>query len=136
MHIPLLLPNYLNNKALSKITNQGVDFSEGPEFVLIVARLIIVEVTLFVYPATRSHNRLVPLGVPYRILSQEMLPFTAPSVSFSSLNSSSLSFFTQSPTWHDIDEMHLNFSSEKGPNFADIRDGVLNYFDAREPKVD
>jgi hypothetical protein len=29
-----------------------------------------------------------------------------------------------------------NFSSEKGLDFADIRDGALNYFDAREPKVD
>jgi hypothetical protein len=32
--------------------------------------------------------------------------------------------------------MHLNFSAEKGSDFADIRDGVLNYFEAREPKVD
>jgi hypothetical protein len=38
MHTPLLLPNYLNNKALFKTTNQAVDFSEGREFVLVVAR--------------------------------------------------------------------------------------------------
>jgi hypothetical protein len=98
MHTPFLLSNYLNNKALFKTTNQGVDFSEWREFVLSVARLIVLEVTMFVYTATRLQNRVIHLGVPYRTLSQEMLPFTALSVSFSSLNSSSPSFFTQSPT--------------------------------------
>jgi hypothetical protein len=98
MHIPLLLRNYLHNKALSKTANQGVDFSEGREFVLIVARLIVLEAPLLIYTATKSQNRVIPLGVPYRTSSQEMLPFTALSVSFSSLNSSSPSFFMLFPT--------------------------------------
>jgi hypothetical protein len=56
MHTPLLLPNYLNHKALSKTTNQGVDFSEGREFVLIVALVIVLEVILLVYTATNRRT--------------------------------------------------------------------------------
>jgi hypothetical protein len=65
-----LLPNYLNNKALSKTTNQGADFSEEREFVLIFTRFIVLETILLVYTATISQNRVTPLGVPYRTLDQ------------------------------------------------------------------